>query len=273
MVRPSHRALASAALVLAACGFESQQAVRVQVPVVVDGTGIVDFTTNTGYAIHLTQFRAAFDNIEFTTGGEMHAALGTRLWQRLHDAVVPTAYAHPGHYAGGEIVGEMQGRFVVDWLDDGASLGDADMLEADYDGANFVFTRAKAGDGIDSDDPLIGHTFQFAGEASKDGMMWTFSGFLDEEEGKRVVGLPIGEEIAAGATTPHLEISEGDDVTLGVQVLMKDPFEPDTAFDNIDFATSDADGDGDVPFMVGEANYNLLVKQLQVHDQYWMRLR
>jgi hypothetical protein len=244
------------------------------VPVVVDGTGMVDITTNTGYAVHITQLRAAFDDIEFTTGGEMHAALHPSLLDRLHDAVIPTAYAHPGHYAGGEIVGEMQGRFVVDWLDDGAALGDAEMLEADYNGTNFVFTRAKAGDGgIAADDPLVGHTFQFAGEASKDGETWTFDGFLDEEDGKRVVGLPIGEDYEQGSRTPHLELDRDDAYTLGVQVLMKDPFEGDTAFDNIDFAMSDEDGDGHVPFAVGEPIYNLLVKQLQVHDQYWMRLR
>ncbi len=261
-------------LVLApACGLDSAQAIRVPIPVVVDGAGTTDFTNDKGYAIHLTHFRGAFDNVEFTAGGEMHASGGARLWQGVRDAVIPSAWAHPGHYGGGEVVGEMSGRFVADWLDDGASLGEAELLEADYKGVNFVFTQAKAGDGIAADDPIIGHTFQFAGEATKDQMTWTFSGFLDEEEGRRVVGSPIGEDIAPGATDPHLEIDRDSDVTLGVQLLMRDPLEGETAFDGIDFAAADADDDGDVPFVAGEPIYNLLLKQLQTHDQYWMRLR
>jgi len=54
---------------------------------------------------------------------------------------------------------------------------------------------------------------------------------------------------------------------------MVDPFEPDTAFDNIDFAAADADTDGDIEFAVGEEMYNLLLRQLQVHDQYRVSVR
>lgn len=253
---------------LAACGLDSEQAVRVDIPVVVDASGTGDFTNAEGYTIHLTDLRVAFDDIEFTTGGEMHASL----LRSLHDLVVPTAYAHPGHYSGGEITGEMEGRFVVDWLKDGDSLGDAQLLEADYEGANFVFTRATTAD-VAADDPLLGHTLHIAGTATKDGESWTFAAYVDEEEGKRVIGLPIGEEFEDGAATPHFEVKEGTDAVLGLEIVMVDPFEQDTALDNFDFATLDEDGDGDLVFMPGEVPHNLLVKQLQVHDQYWVRIR
>jgi hypothetical protein len=253
---------------LAACGLDSEQAERVTVPIVVDGTGTGDFTNAEGYTIHFTTFRVAFDNVELTTGGEMHASLV----RSLHDFFVPTAYAHPGHYAGGEITGEMDGRFVVDWLQDGASLGDATVLEGDYEGANFVFTIAKEGD-VTPDDPLLGHTMQIEGTATKDGETWTFRGFIDEEDGKRVVGLPIGDEYEGDAATPHLEVRAGDDLELGLQLIMVDPLEMDTAFDNLDFAAMDDDGDGECVFAAGEIPYNLLVKQLQVHDQYWVTVR
>lgn len=235
------------------CGLDSQQAERVQVPVVVDGEGVVEFTNAEGYDIHITTLRVAFDNVEFTSGGEMHASL----LQRLGDLVVPTAYAHPGHYAGGEIVGEMNGRFVVDWLQDGKFLSDATMLEAEYRGANFVFTRAMPGDGVAADDPIIGHTIEIAGEASRDGETWSFHALVDEEDGKRVVGLPM-----------ELDLHADDEVELGLQMVMEDPYEDDTVLDNLDFATLDDDGDFAVEIEPGQPAYNLLVKQLQVHDHY-----
>lgn len=252
-------------------GCDSEQAPRVTLPVVVDGDGVIPFESDLGYQVTITTLRVAFDNVEFTSGGEMHASLLRRVGHGLGELIVPTAYAHPGHYAGGEVAGEMPGRFVVDWLDDGASLGDAELLGATYTGANFVFTRATADDGIPADDPIIGHTMEVAGTATRDGTTWTFHGFVDEEDGKRVVGLPINTDVAQGIV--DFEVDASTNVTLGLQVLMVDPFEPDTAFDGIDFAAADADGDGDVPLVVGEAPNNLLLRQLQVHDQYRVSIR
>jgi hypothetical protein len=236
-----------------ACDFESSVAPRVELPVVVDSEGMIDFVNAEGYTIRLTRMRVAFENVEFTTGGETHMAL----LRPLVDLVIPTAYAHPGHYAGGEVIGEMDGRFVVDWLDDRARLGNAVMIESDYNGANFVFTRAQPGDGIEADDPLVGHTFEIAGVATKDGESWTFSGFVDEDEGRRVIGLPF-----------ELDVDASSDETLGLQLLPKDPAEADTAFDDLDFAALDDDGDGVVTIVPGEPAGNVLKKHLQIHDHY-----
>jgi hypothetical protein len=258
------------AALLAACGLDSQQAPQVQLPVVVDSSGMGAFDNDLGYHIEITTMRVAFDNVEFTTGGEMHASLLRRVGGALQELVIPTAYAHPGHYAGGEIAGEMDGRFVVDWLADGTEVGTATMLGTRYNGANFVFTRATAND-VPQDDPLLGHTMQLAGSASRDGQSWSFHGFVDEEEGKRVIGLPIGEDIEAGSATPYVDADT--DATLGLQMLLVDPFEPDTAFDKLDFVELDGDGDGDVELVVGEAANNLVLRQLQVHDQYAVTIR
>jgi hypothetical protein len=252
-------------------GCDSEQAVRVMLPVVVDREAPVAFDTDLGYRIELTKFRAAFDNVEFTTSGEMHASLGERVRRGLSDLVVPTAYAHPGHYAGGEVIGEMQGRFVVDWLVDGATLGDAELLTGTYTGANFVLTRARLGDGIPAGDPIIGHTFEIEGTATRDGQTWTFHGFIDEEDGRRVVGLPVGEEISADGT--EFEITKTTDITFGLQLLFVDPFENDTAFDAIDFAAADEDGDGDITLPDAAEATNHLVRTLQTHDHYAVRIR
>ena len=240
-------------VVCAACDFESSIAPRVELPVVVDSEGMVEFVNAEGYTIHITRMRVAFENVEFTTGGETHMAM----LRPLVDLVIPTAYAHPNHYAGGEVIGEMDGRFVVDWLADGAQLGTAVLIESDYNGANFVFTRARPGDGIDASDPIVGHTFEIAGEATKDGETWTFSGFVDEDEGRRVIGLPF-----------ELDVDATSDETLGLQLLPKDPSEGDTAFDDLDFAALDDDGDGLVAIVPGEPAGNVLKKHLQIHDHY-----
>lgn len=236
-----------------ACDFDSQIAPRVELDVIVDSAGMVTFENAEGYTIELTKMRVAFENVEFTSGGEMHMAF----LQPLHDLVVPTAYAHPGHYAGGEVVGEMNGRFVVDWLADDTSLGTATLLGADYRGANFVFTRATLDDGLEPGDPLVGHTFEIAGRATKDGETWTFSAVVDEDDGRRVVGLPF-----------DIDIDEGSDEVLGLQMLPVDPYEGDTAFDDLDFAALDEDGDFVVELPVDTADYNILKKHLQVHDHY-----
>jgi hypothetical protein len=240
-------------ILCAACDFDSSVAPRVELDVVVDSDGMVEFVNAEGYTIRLTRMRVAFENVEFTTGGEEHMAM----LRPLVDLMIPTAYAHPGHDAGGEVIGEMDGRFVVDWLDEGALLGTAVLIQSDYNGANFVFTRARPGDGIDASDPIVGHTFEIAGEATKDGETWTFSGFVDEDEGRRVIGLPF-----------DLEVDATTDETLGLQLLPKDPAEADTAFDDLDFAALDDDGDGIVQIVPGEAAANVLKKQLQIHDHY-----
>jgi len=252
-------------------GCDSAQAPRVPLEVVVDAGGITAFENAEGYAITLTRFRVAFDDVEFTTGGEMHGSLLRRFGSGVGELLVPTAFAHPGHYAGGEITGEMTGRFVVDWLEDGAVLGEALLLGTTYTGANFVFTRATADDGVAADDPIIGHTMEIAGVATRGGESWTFHGFVDQEEGKRVIGLPISEEISTEQT--EFRVDSSSDVTLGLQVLMVDPFEPETAFDGIDFAAADGDGDGDVELVAGETPNNLLTRQLQVHDHYRVSIR
>lgn len=275
--QPSRRGFRGATLVAPllasalALGCDSEQAVRVLLPVVVDRDAPVAFENDLGYHIELTTLRAAFDNVELTTSGEMHASLGERIGNGLLDLVVPTAWAHPGHYAGGEVLGEMQGRFVIDWLDDGASLGDVEMLTGTYTGANFVLTRARAGDGIATDDPIIGHTFEFAGTATRDGQTWTFHGFVDEEDGRRVVGLPVAETITDEET--EFDITTSTDIAFGLQLLFVDPFEGDTAFDAIDFAAADADGDGDLSFADAATVTNHLARALQTHDHYAVRIR
>lgn len=261
-LRPAAALLLGATLGASACDFESELAPRLELDVVVDGTGVRMHQTDLDYAVELSRCRVAIAGIEFTTEGEMHARADKPVLDSLYDLVVPTAYAHPGHAAGGEVVGELPGRHVFDWRADGEHLGLATMLEANYNGVNFTLTRAAPGDGITADDSIIGHTFEIEGQATRDGQTVTFSATLDQDEGRRVIGVPF-----------ELDTTETPDAVIGLSLHLVDPFEPDTVFDGIDFLALDEDGDGVVVLEPDSEAHNRLRRALQTHDFYGTELR
>lgn len=239
----------------AGCAFDSDLADRTTARIVVDGASVVTTDTDMGYRVELSRCRVAIDTLELTTNGQLHASLLGPLW----DLAVPDAYAHPGHEGGGEVVGELAGRHVFDWRDDGALVGEATLLAANYSGANFSFTRARLGDGIPADDPIIGHTFEIVGTATLDDERWEFTVLLDQDEGRRVVGLPLDLDVDG---------SPDEDIELGLQLLVDDPFEHDTIFDGIDFAMLDDDGDHVIVIEPDTEAYNRLRRNTQAHDHY-----
>src|SRR5690606_10471065 len=148
------------------------EAPRVERPLVVDGSQVVEFETDLGFVVQLTDARLAMLVVQMTTQGELHTA---SVLPSLGQLLVPPAYAHPGHYEGGEVIGEAPGRFLVDWIaGDGAELGTATLIASEYTAANFTFARADAEDGLDEGDPWIGHTAILAGVAQKDDEEFSF---------------------------------------------------------------------------------------------------
>lgn len=259
----THWVLAATALALfPACDFDSEIAPRVALDVTVDGEGVTTHTNDLGYIVDLSRCRVAIDTVEFTTDGEMHARAQRTVLDSLMDLAIPTAYAHPGHAAGGEVVGELPGRFVFDWREDGHVLGQATMFATQYSGANFTFARASKDEGIVPDDPILGHTFDIAGEATFEGQTVTFEVQLDQDEDRRVVGLPL-----------DLYVDDDSDETLALTLHLQDPFEADTAFDGIDFLSLDEDGDGHVVIEQDTEAYNRLRRNLQAHDYYAVTIR
>jgi hypothetical protein len=253
-IKMLHPALAGgpAIALLVGCAFDSEPAARTPARIVVDGEGVTAVDTDLGYRVELTRCRVAIDTLEFTTSGEMHASLLRPLW----DLVVPDAFAHPGHYAGGEVVGELPGRHVFDWVDDGALVGEATLIDTQYNGANFSFTRARAED-VTPGDPIVGHTFELVGTATQGDESWELSVLLDQDEGRKVVGLPLDIDLA------------GDEVVeLGLEFFTRDPIEGDTVFDGLDFASLDDDGDGVIVIEPDTEAYNLLRRSTQAHDYY-----
>jgi len=256
-------------LLLSACD-EPTEAPRVEIPVVVSGAGLTPVTTDLGYAIEVTEARMAFNNLAFTIAGEAHANF---FWQNLSQAIIPSAHAHPGHFAGGEVTGELPGEFLVDWLaNNEQQLGVATLLAGTYMGVNFTFARASE-DWLEAGDPLIGHTAIFAGLASRQGTAIPFTITIDSPKDRELIGAPLTRaDDASNSFQARIDASSSSG-TLLLQLVTEDPVKHNTLFDGIDFAALHTDSEGTVhigPTSQGasEDAYNLFRRTFQITDHY-----
>lgn len=247
---------------LHACGPEGSEPAQVLLPVTAGPDAIQPCVNNLGWAITLTQARVALADLEFTIEGETHAALRPTSprrpapWRGLADLLVPTAIAHPGHQAGGQVTGSLDGAFLVDVID-GSTLGTATLLEGDYHGMNLAFRTAGPADGLEAGDPLIGHTAFLAGTAWRDGIDIAFTAVLDVAPGTMMVGGPF-----------DMKVRPGMDAALVLTLYTIDPSEGDTLFDGLDFGALDTDGDGSIAIAPGPPAHNVLAKTLIRHDHW-----
>lgn len=221
-------------------GCSGEEATSVNLPVRVDARDIEPVETDRGYTIELSEARLVATDLKFAVAGEEHARNG---WQRVADWLVPVAHAHPGHFVGGDVTGELLGRFVTSWLpEDSAPLGVATLLEGNYRSASFAFGHATADDGLAADDPLLDHTGLLRGSATRGGVRREFLVVLDAGSGQELVGMPFDAGVRAGAP-----------LAIGFELLPIDPVERATLFDAIDFATLPVADDGLVR-IVGSAS-------------------
>jgi hypothetical protein len=180
----------------------------------------------------------------------------------LRGLLWPVAHAHPGHFQGGEIMGELLGKFVIDLYGDATQLlGQATLLTGTYESANFSLSRATPDDALTAGDPLLGHTAELLGVARKDGRETSFVALIDSPEDRMITGVP-SELRVAGTSTSGLRL----------RLLLRDLEEQDTLFDDIDFTTLDARGDGSVELREGVNTpaYEQLRRTLQTHDHFVM---
>jgi hypothetical protein len=212
-------------------GCSGEEATSVSLPVRVDARDLEPVESDRGYTIELSEARLVVTDLKFAIAGEEHAQ---NAWQRLADWLLPVAHAHPGHFVGGDVTGELLGRFVTSWLpEDSAPIGVATLLEGDYRSASFAFGHAGAEDGLSADDPLLGHTALLRGSAARGGVRREFLVVLDASEGQDVVGMPFDAGVRAVAP-----------LALGFELLSIDPIERSTLFDDIDFTRLPVADDG-----------------------------
>jgi hypothetical protein len=245
-------------LAITACS-GSDEAKRVELAVVTDGARLEPVTTDLGYTVELNTAELVVVDLKFTIVGEAH----TSVWRRLSDAVVPVAHAHPGHYQGGEVTGELLGHFVLRFSTGGThELGKAALLTGKYHSMNLTLARATIAE-VEEDDPLLGHTAVFNGEVSKDDVQIGFQIRVDSPEAREIVGIPF-----------QSDVTRDTEQVLALRLLTRDPLEEDTLFDGIDFGLLDGDGDGqaqvtpDATDADTVAAYNQFRRTLQTHDHF-----
>jgi hypothetical protein len=238
---------------------DSQEAKRVQLPVVTDGEGLMRVTTDLGYAVELASASLTADNLEFTIAGESH----TSFWRKVSDALVPVAHAHPGHYQAGEVTGELPGHFILRFAPGEAqAVGFATLLVGTYRAVNLTLSHASAGD-VEDGDPLLDHSAVLTGSATKEGVTIDFQVIIDSPAARDVVGIPF-----------DAEITESGKPSLALRLSTRDELEDDTLFDGVDFVALDRDADGTVviePTASDPADvvaYNAIRRVFQTHDHF-----
>lgn len=253
-----------------ACVLDSQEAERVELPVVVADAPPAPGTSDLGYEVELSSARVVMLDLQFTTQGEQSGFVDDGVIA-LVDALmgIRDAHAHPGHLEGGEIIGELPGRHVVDFADGGLLLGEAIMLTAKYDSLNFTFGRGTEGDGLSTSDALLNHSVVLEGTARRDDRTWDFVAVIDQDEGRQMIGGPFQAQVRLQSQGP---------VALSMQVF--DPISGESLFDGVDFealgAIADnndaADAGAGVVISRDDANtaeaHNRIRNALQRHPYY-----
>lgn len=210
--------------VLAACDIAPEEAERVQIPMATSAAGLGVVQTDAGYAVELRSVRLVVSDFTFFVAGEVHAAAD---WsEHLASLFIRRASAHPGHYQGGDVTGELLGRFLVETsTGTEAVLGAPTLLLGSYESASFTFGRGSAADGLGAADPLFGHTAVLDGVVSIDAETVPFRVIIDAPEDRLLEGAPFEADLL-GALPARL----------GYRVSALDPLEGDSLFDGVDFA-------------------------------------
>ncbi|HKY40291.1 MAG TPA: hypothetical protein VJN18_30360 [Polyangiaceae bacterium] len=245
---------------LAGCsGAEEAKRVERQVVTGCDGLAV---TTDLGYEVELTSARMVADDLQFTIAGESH----TSMWRRLSNWVVPIAQAHPGHFQGGEVTGELPGHFVLRFEPSQTyEVGIATLLVGTYQSVNLTLASASTED-VEKGDPMLEHTAYLSGIASSQAGTWGFEVVLDSPAGRQLIGILFEEKVAE--TTAE---------TLALHLSPLDRLENDTLLDGVDFAALDADADGHVLIDSAATDeavvtaYNLIHRVFQSHDHFMVQ--
>lgn len=250
-------------LTMALAGCAAEEAPRVELPVRVDCSEVTGaaaaVTTDLGYEVTVTDARLALGGLVFTVAGEAHTA---SLLESLSDMLVPRALAHPGHYQGGEVTGELPGDFALRCAEDeGRELGLATLIVGTYTASNFDFERGSTAVGLDASDALVGHTAWIAGTATRGEDSVDFTIVIDSPLDRQLVGAPFEAVIGAEASG-----------TLAFRFEPLDDLEGDTLFDTVDFVALDTDADGELLIAPDLAEvedaYNALRRTFQTHDHF-----
>src|SRR5690554_7803942 len=118
----------SALPLMLALACNASEAPRVELEVVADPTGVTALTTDLGWTVTLSEARVAIADLRFTTAGEVHERQPSGIGDLVLGLLIATANAHPGHFQGGEVIGELPGDHILDPFAAEPSLGLATLI-------------------------------------------------------------------------------------------------------------------------------------------------
>ena len=178
-MRPSVFCLVCAITLATTACEEPQEAQRVNLPVKIDASEMVEVTNDLGYIVRLTSAKLALGDFIFQVSGEEHVVEKRfKLW----DLLIPAAIAHPGHFEGGAVTGELLGNFIAEWsTGDPDELGAATLLPGRYSSFGFSFSYASKDA---TDEEHAEHTAVLKGVATRDDRETSFTVLLDSPVGR-----------------------------------------------------------------------------------------
>lgn len=242
-------------LATAACE-EPQEAQRISLPVKIDASGMVEVTTDLGYVVRLTSAKLALGDFIFQVSGEEHVA-EQRL--QLLDLLIPAAIAHPGHFEGGAVTGELLGNFIAEWsTGDPNELGAATLLPGRYSSFGFSFSYAPK-DAPDKEHAE--HTAVLKGVATRDDRETGFTVLLDSPVGRMLRDAPVDMVITGNSVG-----------ALNFQLLTASALSDATLFDEVDFQTLSEGADAHITIQRSDedtqAAYNSILRAFQSLEFY-----
>lgn len=174
-------------LLLVACGADTGRA-RTTFELTAAG-GDAAYTNAHGWRIELVRAELHVTSIRFFEGAP--------LFSRLVDAVLPRAYAHPGHYAEGDALAEVLRPHTIDLLGPPVSIGVANGVTGDYASAEVTLTANDAG-----------YVARIAGTAERDGTVVDFSADVEGEAAIGGIGFGAQMDTAGGAVALVVDLTK-----------------------------------------------------------------
>lgn len=174
-------------------GCESTTGARVVIESRVRGDVARDeaFVTDLGFSIELARAELAIEHLVYLEGAPIAAVMG----------LVPAAYAHPGHYAEGRVIGEMTHPRRVDLLAGETRLGTGDGVTGQMRSAAVSFIDDEVVVALEGRASLGADTVTFEASLSAADLAST-------EDGLPVVrGCPVEDGEVASDGVVSLEVA------------------------------------------------------------------
>lgn len=208
----------------------------------------VPFTNSLGYEVWIHQADFLVETTYFTREGEVHLA---KRWLPS----LPSAFAHPGHTQGGEIVGETQGIHLITFNHESNLVAEATLLRGAIEAGDITLRNRAEDDEIDR--LPVGASIRLVGSAFRGDQAWPFDLSFGHSERTTIIGIPVETILPTGQSLQmHFDtVIYGENAEASI-------------FDNIDFAAdTETVQNGDVVFST--ATTNRIRRVLNRHD--WFR--